>query len=407
MPDCTCNVFPANLGNISFGSTATIASTLAINAAAAAGRLHINFAAADNAVILARDGTHFATLEKKGTDRLHLWAAPVGGAVGGLRVSGGPLEASDQLIGANTVLAQSPEVSPSAGNGTAPALRLTGTNTAGGVYNELQFGRWPGAGSRYAAISGQLWNASTNTTGHIVFSNRSTPTDANLTERLRITETGRIGIGTNNPEQLASTVHITTRATDGRALSLDTPGSENALSLVRAGTEIAAIRKAPNEPLLFYSAATGGAAPTAAGFEFRGGNVGIGTMTPSGRLHVVNPKIPGVNYRDAISIDFADLDEAIQFYRSGTSLGGIYQDSTGANPGPLTIYSLANAGTTGAIRLWSAIPVGQGFGVECFGDVRGNGTIHADSNIQAVGAFYALSAGPARKVADKDGCYYA
>jgi hypothetical protein len=111
------------------------------------------------------------------------------------------------------------------------------------------------------------------------------------------------------------------------------------------------------------------------------------------------------------SIDFADRDDAIGLYRGGVELRFIYKDSTGPAPGPLTINSTASGtgapGTTGGIRLWSSIPVGQGFGVECFGDVRGNGTIHADSNIQAVGAFYALSAGPARKAADKDGCYYA
>jgi hypothetical protein len=55
-----------------------------------------------------------------------------------------------------------------------------------------------GQGS-FAAIKGFLTDGSNNTTGDLLFSTRNATTDSTLTEHLRITAIGRVGIGTTSP----------------------------------------------------------------------------------------------------------------------------------------------------------------------------------------------------------------
>jgi hypothetical protein len=206
---CTCNDFAASLGNVSFGSSISVASGV-------------------NAIALT--GTP-ASLLARGDDP-GLWA----------------------------------------GNLLRPGIKLAGTAT-NGLVQEIQFSRWDGPGWRYGAISGAVTDPTNNTVGDLIFSTRLSQAEGALNERMRITAYGRLGIGTFNPDAYLSRAHIATYALDHRALTLETSGTQNAISLLRGGFEVAAIRKAPNEPLIVYSAATGGTAPTLAGFRFGGGQL--------------------------------------------------------------------------------------------------------------------------------------
>ncbi len=80
-------------------------------------------------------------------------------------------------------------------------LLVTDTGFAGGNGGSLIFGASAGA-YRFASIKGFLTDGSNNSQGDIAFSTRNATTDAALTERLRITAAGRVGIGTASPQAL-------------------------------------------------------------------------------------------------------------------------------------------------------------------------------------------------------------
>jgi hypothetical protein len=68
------------------------------------------------------------------------------------------------------------------------------SNNGGSLVFAAASGAW-----RFAAIKGLVSDGSTNTTGDLAFSTRNAITDAALSERLRITSTGNVGIGTTSP----------------------------------------------------------------------------------------------------------------------------------------------------------------------------------------------------------------
>ncbi|MDB5245384.1 MAG: hypothetical protein JWN90_489 [Parcubacteria group bacterium] len=79
-------------------------------------------------------------------------------------------------------------------------LALTDTGTAAGSGGAIIFGATnAGVTKRFAAIKGLLTNNTNNGAGDLAFSTRNASADAALTERLRITSTGTIGIGTTTP----------------------------------------------------------------------------------------------------------------------------------------------------------------------------------------------------------------
>jgi hypothetical protein len=62
----------------------------------------------------------------------------------------------------------------------------------------------------FAAIKGLLNNGADNTNGHLAFSIRALVTDTALTERMRITKEGYVGIGTSSPGSKLSVVGLPT-----------------------------------------------------------------------------------------------------------------------------------------------------------------------------------------------------
>jgi hypothetical protein len=85
---------------------------------------------------------------------------------------------------------------------TAGSLNLLVTDTGASAGNggSIVFGFNSGSG-RFAAIKGQVITGAGNSTGHLTFATRNATGDSALTERLRITNDGLVGIGTTSPSQ--------------------------------------------------------------------------------------------------------------------------------------------------------------------------------------------------------------
>ena len=83
---------------------------------------------------------------------------------------------------------------------TSGSLNLLVSDTGASVGNggSIVFGFNSGSG-RFASIKGSVITGGGNSTGHLTFSTRNATSDATLTERLRITNDGLVGIGTTSP----------------------------------------------------------------------------------------------------------------------------------------------------------------------------------------------------------------
>jgi hypothetical protein len=96
------------------------------------------------------------------------------------------------------------------------SLHLTSGNGVVGSGGSLVFGANSGAWN-FAGIKGVLSNG-TGAMGHLAFSTRRTATDANLTEAMRITDAGRVGIGTAAP---STTLHVNSATANDSGLRLE------------------------------------------------------------------------------------------------------------------------------------------------------------------------------------------
>lgn len=88
-------------------------------------------------------------------------------------------------------------ITDSGDHGATLFLRATGQEVGSG--GAIAFGTTFGNKRPFAAIKSIVNNGTGNSTGHLAFSTRSLHTDTALTERMRITQGGNLGIGTNTP----------------------------------------------------------------------------------------------------------------------------------------------------------------------------------------------------------------
>ena len=167
----------------------------------------------------------------------------------------------------------------------------------------IQFGNWSNGASKYAigGIFSVMTNAAGNTVGDLTFDTRKQTSDTLLTEAMRITSGGNVGIGTTSP---AAKLHVYGNGT--------------------------------------YAA------------SFTNGNVGIGTTVPGGKLEVYGGDVK-INGGNLLLADIAgQTTTKLQSYNNAsglwlvqpTSQSLILADSISWDRGLSITYT---AGTTGAV----------------------------------------------------------
>jgi len=216
------------------------------------------------------------------------------------------------------------------------------------------------------ATNGGLVIFATDGSGAVI----SRLTDGGLTfrnggdERLRITSSGKVGIGATDP---SATLEIGTAATTGKSLRLWS-GGNNYLELSTANNsngehKITAGNSASGTAQLLFETASGGT-------EFErmridsSGNVGIGTTAPSSLLHSEGSS-PDLTIRDTQSYTVSD-GPLIQFQGRGPNatnynFGYIRGVSSGANNAGILQFATNSAGTQSvALTIGSSGNVGIG-----------------------------------------------
>ena len=162
---------------------------------------------------------------------------------------------------------------------TAPSARLSLSSFSDGVFATIGYG-----GGSYAGIGGTLSNGGGNTTGTLQFYTRTATGDASLSEKMRLTAAGDVGIGTTVPVAKLHVVGKIIGVADGTYSSVGAYGfrfstSTNADRVLWGGYD-----NALNAG--FIQATELDIAHTSLLLNPNGGNVGIGTTTPGSALTV-------------------------------------------------------------------------------------------------------------------------
>jgi hypothetical protein len=99
-------------------------------------------------------------------------------------------------------------------------LYLQATGASSGSGGAVLFGTSFGNQTPFAAIKGLVTDGGQNTVGDLAFSVRSAITDTSLTERMRISQGGNVGIGTSTTTNGNLTIQKSSATTDGPILTL-------------------------------------------------------------------------------------------------------------------------------------------------------------------------------------------
>jgi len=209
---------------------------------------------------------------------------------------------------------------PSTSLNLGATLLVRDSNSSTGSGGMILFGANQGS---FSAIKGFITNGANNTRGHLIFATRTTNTDTNLTECLRITDSGNVGIGTTTTGNTrlcvqasgdytpALTVQSNAAAANWARMDfLNQNISTTPVILAQAPAGNFFIRTEGAHPIDFATngIATGGATVMRINAN---GNVGIGTISPNEKLTVSgNLSVSGLIYGTAQTIADGIVTEA-------------------------------------------------------------------------------------------------
>jgi hypothetical protein len=159
-------------------------------------------------------------------------------------------------------------------------LRVSDNSTSAGAGGAILFASAQGDTANstgFAAIKGLLSDGSGNTVGDLSFSTRNGAADTSLTERMRITNGGNVGIGTSSPSAYGLTVSKASGAAGMQIAS----GANNS-DFVMSGTDLYIANNVAGT-IQFYINSAERARITA------GGRIGIKTSVPTSLLTISTP----------------------------------------------------------------------------------------------------------------------
>jgi hypothetical protein len=181
-------------------------------------------------------------------------------------------------------------------------IRLSGDGTSVGTGGAILFSNIQGDTANsvgFAAIKGLLSDGAANTSGSIAFSTRVSAGSTNLSEQMRITSTGNVGIGTSTPRGIIDVLGSGTASTNNWAyIAGGNVGGVNPSANLNIGLAIGQNYSAGNsETNIVWGQGVGAGQYLAIG-KWTGsayseqmritstGNVGIGTSSPTRLLDV-------------------------------------------------------------------------------------------------------------------------
>jgi hypothetical protein len=174
----------------------------------------------------------------------------------------------------------------STSSGLGGTLYVRDSAGAAGNGGAVMFGATQGA---FAAIKGLITDGANNTLGALAFSTRNASTDATLTERMRISPLGDVGIGTSSPSSYSKLAVLGADAGGFTGITSINSNSGTGIAGVQFSSDstyvkaaIGLLRAAPNGvgSIVFYNDSNTDAANWSTGDEKMridsSGNVGIG-----------------------------------------------------------------------------------------------------------------------------------
>jgi hypothetical protein len=235
-----------------------------------------------------------------------------------------------------------------AGNKQA-SIRVSSIGGGANDGGQIEFGAGFGSygQSYFSAIKGLLTNGAGNTLGNLAFYTRNATSDTSLTERMRITSAGNVGIGTASPSAFAGYTSVAIGGTDSY-LEFQKSGFRQLTIYTDSATS--QINNVTSTPLVF------GTNNTERMRIASNGNVSIGTTITDQRFTVhssaATSSTPFANPLIQVRANGGNADGSIQFTDTA-----VYNSYIGAGGG--SMYFATN-GTTERMRIDSSGNVGIG-----------------------------------------------
>jgi hypothetical protein len=217
----------------------------------------------------------------------------------------------------------------------APIIRMRDTDSGAGIYSEIGTSNTDGT----IVISADAGNASGTSNAskiQFVIDNAATP-------QVTVLSDNKVGIGTASP---ASSIHVVSSTTtaDINLVNSGTTGGSGGLS-ISTSSNAASITNAENSTLTFGTNNIDRVTIAA------GGNVGIGTTSPSEILHIEGTS-PIIRLKDSAAAAYSQIN-------ADNTTGSLLISADQANTGSTSTMRLAVDGTT-AVTINSSGQVGIG-----------------------------------------------